>query len=212
MARQTGHPWRVAARRPRHVRRFLLARALLSAFAGFGVVVAGGQATLDDRVAPIVIRYTGHGSPDTSFGRLGATTTTFLNGNSPDQSVVAIGVDANLRVTALCNTLKSGHNETFVVRFNNNGSVDETYGTSGFVGPVGQSEMSAVAMRLLSDNRAVLVGKAVAPDANGNLRPTIARLSPSGAVEFARTLSSTNLEFARDLAVDAKGPRRHRRR
>jgi uncharacterized delta-60 repeat protein len=119
-------------------------------------------------------RYTSSGALDTTFGTGGVVTTGFTGNDiptvlllQPNGQIVLGGVDASGRKTV--------PEQTALVRFNSNGSLDTTFGAGGIALAVGAGP---AAMALLSNGNYLLVGVSPFP---GQLGP-VAEFSPTGAL------------------------------
>lgn len=147
-----------------------------------GKVVVVGQ-TRDDVSAILdvaVVRYNSNGSLDTSFDLDGKTT---LDINSGDDvpSKVALQADGKILITGTAQV--GGATDVFVVRYNTDGTLDTSFGSSGkritSVGPLDDTPASLAAQ---PDGKIVIGGTANANpsnmgfvlryDSNGNLDNT----------------------------------------
>jgi uncharacterized delta-60 repeat protein len=123
-----------------------------------GSIVVGGKATINDTDQFIVARYTSTGDLDTSFGPTGIVTTAIGTGalikalkiQPSDNKIVAAGA-----------AMVNGTSQPTLVRYNTDGSLDTTFGSTGIVEtPVG-SGASFYALALQSDGKIVAAGATV---------------------------------------------------
>jgi uncharacterized delta-60 repeat protein len=152
------------------------------------IVIAGDTAVLGSRTGGdfLVARYNADGSLDTSFGSGGHTATGF--GNSGDTgNAVALQPQANGTskiVVAGLTRSKKGIAECAVARYNADGTLDTTFGTSGKVitSLGGSASEWVTAMTVDSSGRILLAGYTNAnpsvPDA-----ATVLRYTANGALD-----------------------------
>jgi uncharacterized delta-60 repeat protein len=122
-----------------------------------GKIVAGGFAGVLPNSSFALVRYNSDGSLDTGFGASGKVTTPFGAGSrvnaitiQPDGKIVAAGFAGELNKAS----------SFAVARYNGDGSLDASFGTSGMVttGLLDSSDANAIATQ--SDGKIVLAGHA----------------------------------------------------
>lgn len=128
-----------------------------------GKIVVGGAGGPGGKAG--LARVTPRGTLDTSFGAGGIVTSNF-NAQAAAATVVSLAIQSDGKIVAAANGIPS---RFAVGRFNPNGSVDTTFGTSGFahIGNAG----GALLLALQSDGKIVVVGSTqmVRLDSNGQL-------------------------------------------
>jgi uncharacterized delta-60 repeat protein len=128
-------------------------------------------------------RYNADGSPDTSFGANGVVTTAIDAGSSSGTSV-AQQADGKLLVAGTMSlTTNINGNDFAIVRYNQDGSVDTTFGTNGFVvTSIGPSIDTPNAISVQSDGKIVVGGSAIS--ATGTLFDfALARYNADGSLD-----------------------------
>ena len=104
-----------------------------------------------------IIRYNSDGSLDNTFNTNGIVTTDFGTGNDEAYSV-AIQPDGKIVAAGYAYTLSK--NDFALVRYNSNGSLDNTFGTGGKVTTdFSSGDDMAFSMRILPDGRIVAAGR-----------------------------------------------------
>ena len=168
-----------------------------------GRIVTAGQDAFGDFA---LARYTTSGALDTSFNGTGKVTTTPAGTCSGQARALALQSDGKIVVAGTsCPNFNSIRNFT-LYRYNIDGSLDTTFGTSGKVTinfSAGSSEALAVAVQGSSIWVAGYAGSSFA----------LARLTSSGALDytfgsgsgFVTTMVGTDTAFANSLAIQADG-------
>jgi uncharacterized delta-60 repeat protein/RHS repeat-associated protein len=157
-----------------------------------------------------LVRYNSDGSPDNSFDSDGKVTTTILSGVSESGQSVAIQSDGKIIVGGYAYDSGTGLFKAFVARYNADGSLDGSFGSSGvkLITDAGGNGYYGMAIAIQSDGNIVL-GMS---DAGGNL--AVARLmATDGALDtsfdtdgiaLADFSTYTNVEVS-GLALQADG-------
>jgi uncharacterized delta-60 repeat protein len=121
------------------------------------IVVAGraDQGTCSFALA----RYNTNGTLDNTFGSGGKVTTSIGTGTNYDEAF-AIDLQADGKIVASGYTKSGGSYKKFVsVRYNINGSIDNTFGTSGIViSSLGASNDIIHALKIQSDGKIIVAG------------------------------------------------------
>lgn len=121
------------------------------------ILVAGGYDPLDDGPARTVFcmaRYKTDGSTDTSFGGTGVVITPVLTGGSTTFTSMALSLDG--RITAVGRSTTGSDFDLALVRYNSNGSLDNTFDNDGMVTtPLVVSRDSANKVAIQSDGKIV---------------------------------------------------------
>ncbi len=141
----------------------------------------------------IVTRLTAAGSIDTSFGSNGTETIPVLTVGGTTYNVVDaddIAVDSNGKIDILATVDNSStfDNEWMVARLNSNGSVNTSFGTSGFelidfaTSSSTQYNLSASSLAIGPDGKIVAVGSTSTSTTNGEVF-AVARLNTNGLLD-----------------------------
>jgi uncharacterized delta-60 repeat protein len=109
-----------------------------------GDIVVAGSAHVGGDVDFALARYTSGGVPDASFDGDGMLTTAV--GPSNDQAN-DVGIDSHGEIVAVGATTQGAHNKDFaIVRYNDDGSLDDTFSSDGIVIPNGTDKARSVAI------------------------------------------------------------------
>ncbi|PYE52999.1 delta-60 repeat domain-containing protein [Deinococcus yavapaiensis] len=123
-----------------------------------GKLVAAGYTSNGTNDDFALVRYNSNGSLDTTFGTNGKVTTDF--GMSADFAY-ALVVQPDGKLVAAGATYNGSNSDLALVRYNSNGSLDTTFGTSGKVTtPIGTSDDQAHALVMQPDGKLVAAGQA----------------------------------------------------
>lgn len=139
-----------------------------------GKIIVSGNYSFEVDSRFCLMRYNANGSVDTSFGTNGLVVDTTHYSNSINS--IARQVDGKI-VTA-GNVFSS----SFIIsRYNNNGTIDTTFGTNGYVNAMPDTGSGAVKVLLQPDNKIVAVGASITyfnDDEPNILCTSIVRLNP----------------------------------
>jgi uncharacterized delta-60 repeat protein len=117
------------------------------------IVVAGGSNT-----SAALARYNYNGTLDTTFGTGGKMT------SAPGSASVfnSVQIQSDGKIVAAGSAVISGINEFMLIRYNTDGSVDTTFGTSGIVtmAPISGQASQINGIQLQSDSKIVAAGSA----------------------------------------------------
>jgi len=124
-----------------------------------GKIVVTGNTYNGTNFDIVVLRYNTNGTLDNTFGTSGKVTTAIGSGTETGNAV-AVQTDGKIIVAGYSYT---GTNADFaVVRYNANGTLDNTFGTLGkVVTPIGSAADIAYGMVLQADGKIVLVGNSL---------------------------------------------------
>jgi uncharacterized delta-60 repeat protein len=140
----------------------------------------------------VVTRFNTDGSIDTTFGSGGSQTIPVTSGNVTYQVTAAdivVQSDGKIDVLGTANTTStttSGEDDFVVAQLNSNGSIDTTFGTSGFelidFNPASTSGTDAAALAVGPDGKLVAVGSTFSNTTNSE-QFAIARLNTNGTLD-----------------------------
>lgn len=163
------------------------------------IVVAGVSA--GPTTAFSVARFNADGSRDVTFGANGLVTTQFPNSSNDQANAVAIQPDGKIVVAG--STIVSGLQEFGVLRYNPNGTLDTTFGKSGFVtipiANVNSSMTQAMAVAIQTDGRIVIAGTAenafasTGPIIGASDTSPIEIFSPNHGLSTGQTITIANV-------------------
>lgn len=163
---------------------------------GGKTIVGGAFLNPDGRYRVLVGKYNANGTPDTTFGWLGATTA-YLYGTH--EEAVNVAIDSSGRIVALVRASTPTGTTSFLTRFNSNGTLDTTFGGSGFVGVYAGDPTG---LKIANDGKIVFLR--MVDWSHGTF--AVNRLTSIGADDFvvSPTFGSGGLERAFDVAVDSE--------
>lgn len=123
-----------------------------------GKIVAAGSAFIDTAYNFAVARYNMDGSLDASFGSGGMVTTLLTNGGEAKAMVI----QSDGKIVLGGSSLQPDFSYTFgVVRYNTNGSLDNTFDTDGkVITSVSPNNDFGQALALQADGKIIMAGKA----------------------------------------------------
>ncbi len=147
------------------------------------IVIAG--AALGDPNSPggfALARYHADGTLDTTFGVNGVVKTA-INAGSSSGTSVALQADGKLLVAGSATTSLVAGNDFAIIRYNQNGSVDTTFGTNGIVvTAIGPSSDTPNAINVQADGKIVVGGNTLST--TGTLFDfALARYNPDGSLD-----------------------------
>ncbi len=158
-----------------------------------------------------VARYNTNGTPDTSFGTGGVVTTAI---GSADDVANTLGIQADGKIV-VAGYSRSGSNNVFaVVRYESNGSPDESFGTNGIVTTaIGASYDVAYTLGIQSDGKIVVAGvtyKDIINDSNNDF--AVVRYESNGTLDtgfgtggIVTTAIGSEDDIAYALAIQSDG-------
>ncbi len=147
------------------------------------IVAAGASPPLydfnsnSDQQSFALVRFHSDGALDTSFG-IGGKVRTKIGSND---LAYAVAVQPDGKIVAAGTSYTSGNNQFAVVRYNEDGSLDNSFGNGGkATALVGPSQSTAHAVRIQSDGKIVVAGDC----ANGGFQQfALARFTTNGALD-----------------------------
>lgn len=139
-----------------------------------GKIVTGGMGISPTQFT--LVRFNTDGTLDPAYGNSGVVNTTFKNAYS---SLNAMVLTSEGKVIAGGSTVVNGVNQSVMIRYTTAGSIDNTFGTNGFVYSTFNGALSSIgALTCQPDNKIVAAGNGSTGyvvarfDANGNPDPT----------------------------------------
>lgn len=160
------------------------------------IIVVGAVSDGSGKFA--LVRYTGSGALDSSFGAGGKVTTAFGSYSDDGRSVV---VQSDGKVVAAGYSIIGGNRDFALVRYTSSGALDSSFGTNGKITTaIGSSDDFCFSMTLQSDGKIVAAGHSVI----GGIEdfaivrlegdpapPTVTTTAPTGITTTSGTLNGT---------------------
>ena len=163
------------------------------------IIGGGGQHINSSKVGFMLIRYTADGMPDSTFGGDGIANGYINQANDainaitlqPDGKILSVGIDGNSDFN---------FNTAFgIIRFNNNGKIDDSFGKEGTVSITFDKYCEAYSVALQQNNKIVVAGVTL-PDVEKNQYDfALVRLLPDGILDSS--FNKTGKEVT-DLGAD----------
>jgi uncharacterized delta-60 repeat protein len=151
------------------------------------VVVVGFASSSSRSFQMAVARYDSDGTLDSTFGNGGTVATSFPGWPEAYAGGVAVQPDGEIVVAGYTasGSGEARHYQMALARYNADGSLDESFGTSGLVTTPfpGYSSAIANALALQPDGRIVVAGKASTPPQVPSDRIAVARYNPDGSLD-----------------------------
>jgi uncharacterized delta-60 repeat protein len=172
-----------------------------------GKIVAAGFASNGSNNDFALVRYNSNGSLDNTFGTNGIVTTPV--GTSGDIAY-SIAIQSDDKIVAAGYAGGGSNSEFALVRYNSNGSLDNTFGTNGIVTtPVGTGGDEASSVSIQSDGKIVVAGSSW----NGsNYDFAVVRYNSDGSLDntfgtngIVTTPVGTSADIARSVAIQSDG-------
>ncbi len=159
------------------------------------IVVVGRSGSISDYDFAVV-RYNGDGTIDTSFGVNGVV---IIDLGGTDDRGREITFDSSGRIVIVGRSNGAGNNDFVVMRFNNDGSPDTTFGANGVViTDIGGNDRGR-AVVIDSNGRIIVLGTS---DSQGDNDFTVLRYNSDGSLD---TTFDTNGIVAIDFGGDERG-------
>lgn len=117
------------------------------------IVVVGATTTSNSDF--IAARFTTDGKLDQTFGGKGVTIT---DAGSETDALASVAIQSNGKIVAGGQTSRNGINQFALIRYNNDGSVDSSYGSQGLVITNFGNICNINSIALTADNKVVAVG------------------------------------------------------
>src|SRR5215470_13191534 len=109
------------------------AEATSGAVQADGKIVAAGYANLDGADDFALVRYNSNGTIDASFSTGGKVTTAFLSQGFSEAQAKSVALQPDGGIVAVGNAIVGGGFDFALARYNSNGTLDTSFGTSGKV-------------------------------------------------------------------------------
>jgi uncharacterized delta-60 repeat protein len=187
-------------------------QALACCFQSDGKLLIVGDTTNVTDTQIVLLRLTASGSLDTTFGSGGMVITNPTSGQEDVGSDVAEQSNGQIIVTGRAGTGSAAN--LLVMRYNSNGTLDSTFGTSGktTVDWDGERDLGK-AVRILSNGQILVAGRVTLSDdqgiglvrfnSDGSLDTTFGSNGGAGGKVYT-DLTSGN-DYANGMAIDANG-------
>ena len=142
-------------------------------------------------------RYDSNGTLDTSFGTSGKVTTDFAGGDDVPSEPSAIALEGDGKIVVVGQTLVRGVYDFALARYNSNGTLDTSFGTSGKVTTdfAGANDLP-FSVAVQPDGNIVVAGGATV---NGRADFALARYIGGGGNVPPVTLFPTSLAFGKEV-------------
>ncbi len=126
-----------------------------------GKIIAAGEVTTGINFRVLVQRYLTDGSLDPSFGKKGIALSEILGGTYASSHAYAVSIqkDGKIVVTGLVS--EAGINSILISRFLQNGSVDSSFNSLGYLIIKSGSNSSANAIKILTDGSILVAGTTI---------------------------------------------------
>ncbi|HYV91298.1 MAG TPA: T9SS type A sorting domain-containing protein [Chitinophagales bacterium] len=151
-----------------------------------GSILVAGSTSNSITTDIALVRYQSNGAPDNTFGTNGIVTTD-LSGT--DDVGYGIAVQSDGKILVAGSTKVGSANNFVLVRYNANGTLDNSFSTDGFVTASFAGDDIAYGIALQSDGKAVLGGTSTGGGGTGKF--ALARFNTSGVLD--NTFSSDGL-------------------
>src|SRR5262249_43769685 len=162
------------------------------------IVVAGPAGRFTNRGFDFALaRYNTNGTLDTSFGTSGKVTTDFAGADDLPSEPSSVALQGDGKIVVVGQTLVGGVNDFALARYNTNGTLDTSFGTSGKVSTdfAGANDVP-FSVALQPDGNIVAAGGATI---NGRADFALARYVGGGGSVPSVTLSTTSLAFGKKV-------------
>jgi uncharacterized delta-60 repeat protein len=172
------------------------------------VVVGGARSSVTNTDGFAVVRFNSNGSLDDTFGSGGKVISTFSDNSGGYATSVVLQADNKIVVSGV-----SSRGFT-VVRYNQNGTLDQSFGTNGVAGvALGNRTNAAQAAAIQSDGKIVLAGYVSTETATGTIVDQfgLARFNADGSLDNSfdndgKVLTSIgDYNFCTDLVIQSDG-------
>src|SRR5499427_1766365 len=160
------------------------------------IVVAGAAARLTNTGFDFALaRYNSNGTLDTNFGAGGKVFTDFAGDNDTPSEPSALALQSDGKIIVVGQTLVGGFNNFALARYNGNGTLDTSFGTSGKVITdfAGANDVP-FSIAVQPDGNIVVAGGATV---NGRADFALARYIGGGGNVPSATLSTSSLAFGK---------------
>lgn len=128
------------------------------------IVTAGYSKTLQDDLALTICRFNTDGSLDLSFNNSGFVLNDISNG---DDQAYAIKIQDDGKLVVCGSSDSNGQKKMLVIRYNYDGSLDNSFGTNGVVlTAIGSNNLEARALDIQTDGKILAAGTASTPYPN----------------------------------------------
>ena len=156
------------------------------------ILLAGTSYNSSGNYDIALARYNSDGSLDTNFGGDGKLITNFGSSVSSVPSSIEQQADGKILVAGYAYN-SSGNYDFALVRYNNDGSLDTSFGGAGLViTAIGPASEFALSMTLQGDGKILLAGQSY--NSSGNVDFTLVRYNSDGSLDtsFGVTAAATN--------------------
>ena len=149
-----------------------------------GKIVVAGAAGFGNRDDIALVRYNTDGTLDTTFGtgNYGAVTTAI--GSSGNDNAFSLAIQSNGKILVACDSFNSSDDDFALVRYNSDGTLDNTFGSDGKVTTaIGSDDEQAFAVAIQSDGKIVVAGNSFDSDNGSGYDFALVRYNTDGSLD-----------------------------
>ncbi len=164
-----------------------------------GKILAGGRSWNDTNSDFALVRYNADGNLDNNFGAGGIVTIAIGLG---DDGINSLAIQDDGKIIAAGYSGIIPNLDFAIVRFNSNGTLDNSFGTGGkVITPVGSGEDFATSVAIQSDEKIILAGFSLS---SGNGDFALVRYNADGTLDISFNVNgkvTTDISSSDDLAT-----------
>lgn len=168
------------------------------------IIVAGYTQSEPENTDVALIRYNTNGSIDNSFGMNGKVIID-ENGRNPN-SAYDVKLQRDGKIVIIGDANAGSSNEILLMRFNSNGTLDNTFGINGIIRPRFTSNETGIALDFQNDNKIIICAN------NNNGQTIVARFNLDGTIDntfdtdgYVSVRVESNNTSGRDIKVLSNG-------
>ena len=143
-----------------------------------GKVIVAGNSLINNYWDFTVVRYNANGTLDSNFGTGGKVSTS----TGDDDRAESVAIQADGKIVLAGYSWITNHNDVVVVRYNANGTLDNTFGTGGKVSTVTASSES-FSMALQSDGKIIVAGVSYGGNYASSVVSLVMRYNANGTLD-----------------------------
>jgi uncharacterized delta-60 repeat protein len=143
-----------------------------------GKIIAAGYSVINNYRDFAAVRYNTNGTLDNTFGTGGKVTTS----TGDDDRAESVAIQADGKIVLAGYSWITDHNDVVVVRYNANGTLDNTFGTNGKVSTVTASSES-FSIALQSDGKIIVAGVSYGGNYVSSVVSLVMRYNANGTLD-----------------------------